>query len=373
MGAMANVQIAPSEPRCRVCRRPSRRPGLCPRCGFRQQDSDRRFEAWVVSGRDKKVPNGVPLNPRFLRNRGDRNLPPNPRGGDADERRSRPSRTALLVQQAMLYSATRASTAHLVEDEAQQAIREVLENLPEGRKALAELERRRWFVSLREWALLPGASVHHAVRKRWVANQVDRALADGVKQVLVLGAGLDTLGLRLARRNPELTVVEVDHPSSLARKRLAVGPTSGLDLVACDFANTRLPEALGDSAFSPSRPTVVVCEGVLPYLSREETQVLFEDVRTLVGAASTVLCTFLAQHSPTGRAPYGPLMLAYASLVGEPLRSQMSPEELTALLAGVGWDVQEVTHTPALLESAFPAPLYRGSIHDLEMFARVAC
>ncbi|MEN0067670.1 MAG: class I SAM-dependent methyltransferase [Myxococcota bacterium] len=284
-----------------------------------------------------------------------------------DQESQAPSRTALLVQQALLYCATRLSTAHLVPDEARATILEVLRNLPEGRQAIQELSQRRWLVKAKEWALLPGATVHHAVRKRWMEQEVERAIANGATQLLVLGAGLDTLGLRLVRRHPSLRVGEVDHPASHKQKQQAVGAESGLHLMACDFSHQRLTEVVGPP-FDPATPTVVVCEGVLPYLSRTETAALFEDLGGFESV--TLLFTFLARHSPTGRMPYGPFMRLFAAFKGEPMRMQMSPDEMKEFVSEMGWTLEEVTHTPALLASTLPAPSYQGPIHDLEAFAR---
>ena len=60
------------------------------------------------------------------------------------------------------------------------------------------------------------------LRKRWIESRVRAKIAAGASQVVVLGAGLDTLGVRLASERPDLRVVEIDHPATLAVKRSVV-------------------------------------------------------------------------------------------------------------------------------------------------------
>lgn len=283
------------------------------------------------------------------------------------------SHTALLVQQAILHSATRWSTAHLVSEASRDASIRLLSRLPEGRRYLQELSPLRWWqVALRERLVLPGITVHHALRKRWIEEQVRAALEEGARQFLNLGAGLDTLALRLASERDDLRIIEVDHPATQAAKASALegeAAAGRLELLPVDFTRQTLRERLPQATtFDPGARTVVVCEGVLPYLDERDAHVLFASLRELLGSGTKVVFTFVAEASPTGRQPYGPLMRVFLAASGEGLRLRLAPEALRALVESEGFSVEVLTHTEALLER-YRAPGYTGALHDLEMHA----
>ena len=67
---------------------------------------------------------------------------------------------------------------------------------------------------------MPGSWALIACRKRFIDDKLDEALRD-VDAVVILGAGMDTRGYRLARRS-DIPVFEVDLPVNIARKKAAV-------------------------------------------------------------------------------------------------------------------------------------------------------
>src|SRR5712672_3174711 len=81
-----------------------------------------------------------------------------------------------------------------------------------GRRMLHAIERES----------APGLSRHWFSRKRMIERLVREAMAEGFSQLLVIGAGLDTLPLRLARRGALSRVVCVDHPATQALVRRAL-------------------------------------------------------------------------------------------------------------------------------------------------------
>jgi methyltransferase (TIGR00027 family) len=67
-------------------------------------------------------------------------------------------------------------------------------------------------------------SVFMAARSRFAEDSLDRAVSRGVRQVVILGAGLDTFSLRNPHAGLGLRVFEVDHPATQAWKRDRLGP-----------------------------------------------------------------------------------------------------------------------------------------------------
>ena len=79
-----------------------------------------------------------------------------------------------------------------------------------------------WAVWLAERATIPGLMLHFMLRKRFIEDSVRASLAAGCEQVVVVGAGFDTLAARLAAEFPQARFIEIDHPATQAAKRLAI-------------------------------------------------------------------------------------------------------------------------------------------------------
>ena len=114
-----------------------------------------------------------------------------------------------------------------------------------------------------------------AVRSRWAEDRLAEAVAHGVSQYVLLGAGLDTFALR--NPDPGLQVFEVDHPASQAFKRRRIeaaglAARSGPIYVPVDFETQDLPSALAAAGFDAGRPAFFAWLGVVPYL--EEPAIL---------------------------------------------------------------------------------------------------
>lgn len=113
-----------------------------------------------------------------------------------------------------------------------------------------------------------------AVRTAFIDARVKRSLASpwSIKQIVLLGAGLDTRAARLAA--PGVRFFEVDHPDSQAYKlariaAIAAYPRDAAAHVACDFERQDFLEQLGGAGYRAGEPALFVWEGVTPYLSED--------------------------------------------------------------------------------------------------------
>jgi methyltransferase (TIGR00027 family) len=111
-----------------------------------------------------------------------------------------------------------------------------------------------------------------AVRSRYAEDELAGAVAHGVRQYVVLGAGLDTL----AYRNPHsgLRVFEVDHPATQVWKReqleaADIAVPASLTFVPIDFERQTLADGLGQAGFDAKAAAFFSWLGVTPYLTRE--------------------------------------------------------------------------------------------------------
>jgi methyltransferase (TIGR00027 family) len=113
-----------------------------------------------------------------------------------------------------------------------------------------------------------------AARSRIAEDALSEALERGVRQIVILGAGLDTFALRSPHGAREIRIYEVDHPATqawklerLAEAQLAIPPW--LVLVPVDFERDDLGEKLAGAGFQQDLPAFFTWLGVVPYLTHD--------------------------------------------------------------------------------------------------------
>jgi methyltransferase (TIGR00027 family) len=130
------------------------------------------------------------------------------------------------------------------------------------------------------------------VRARFAEDELARAVSAGVRQFVVLGAGLDTFAYR--NTDAALRVFEVDHPSTQVWKRrllveagIAVPPE--LAYVPVDFERDTLADSLAAAGFRTDRPACFSWLGVTMYLTEAA---ILETLRFIAGLAKGSSVTF---------------------------------------------------------------------------------
>ena len=137
-------------------------------------------------------------------------------------------------------------------------------------RVLMQLEPLRNYTIKQTDAIMPGIYGAQICRTRFIDEAVEQALAQGIGQVVILGAGLDTRPYRLAGMK-RVQVFEVDLPAvqEVKKKRLHkhVGQLpETVKFVPIDFDNESLEAVFAGTAFDPSTPSLFVWEGVTQYL-----------------------------------------------------------------------------------------------------------
>ncbi len=181
-------------------------------------------------------------------------------------------------------------------------------------------------------------------------DSVIAAIASGVRQVVICGAGLDDRALRF--RTAGIRFFEVDHPVTQADKaeRLqAMGAgDDGPILVPCDFQDGSIAAVLRAHGHAGAEPTLYLCEGLLVYLDQQACHDLLAGLASCAAPASVLVVT-LATHAADVPAA---VVIADANArrrtaAAEPWRTIMRAEEHLAMLATAGWTVTNVEDLPA--------------------------
>jgi methyltransferase (TIGR00027 family) len=164
-----------------------------------------------------------------------------------------------------------------------------------------------------------------ALRAGFLDRQVRRLTRGGVAQVVILGAGLDTRAVRLARDG--VRFFEVDHPATQADKRARVAALAGYDAdaaiyVACDFERDDFLDRLVADGFDAAAPAVIVWEGVAPYLTEAAVRATARRVATGCHPETALLFDYLSKRLVTRARVQDSdeQMLDYVAGLGEPVR-----------------------------------------------------
>jgi methyltransferase (TIGR00027 family) len=192
-----------------------------------------------------------------------------------------------------------------------------------------------------------GMRLFIAARSRLAEDTLAVAVTRGVRQYVVLGAGLDTFAYRNPFSDIELRVFEVDHPATQAwkRQRLAdegiVAPAS-LTFAGVDFERQTLAEGLAAAGFDAKAPAVFAWLGVVVYLTRGAVVETLRFIASVPGGE--VVFDYGEPPSSFPEGAQRSLQLARAqraAALGEPWITRFTPADLAEILRSLGFDALE--------------------------------
>lgn len=180
---------------------------------------------------------------------------------------------------------------------------------------------------------------HMAFRTRAIDDVIAAGMDAGMRQVVVLGAGLDARAWRLGALRDAI-VFEVDHPATQAHKRARLSALAGVRqcarevrFVGVDLERDGLRARLAAAGHDRAQPSVLVCEGVLMYLRPEAVEARLRDLSALAAEGSLLAASYCVVP---GRDAVTEAVLL---LAGEPMHTRLDPPEMAALLARHGFTV----------------------------------
>jgi methyltransferase (TIGR00027 family) len=190
-----------------------------------------------------------------------------------------------------------------------------------------------------------------AVRSRFAEDGLAEAHARGVRQYVLLGAGLDTSPYRAGL--PGLSIFEVDHPATQAWKRTRLDEAriaipGSVTFVPVDFDLEPVASGLARAGFDEARTAFFTWLGVTPYLTR---QAILKTLGFVAGLprGSEIVFDYAERTSGDAARGHGRQALAASvAAVGEPLRSEFDPAALDAEVRHLGFSAVEDLGAEAL-------------------------
>ena len=196
-----------------------------------------------------------------------------------------------------------------------------------------------------------------AVRSRYAEDRLAEAVARGVRQYVVLGAGLDTFAYR--NPFPRLRVFEVDFPATQEWKHTMLAE-AGIDVpssvtyVPLDFEHKTLAASLAEAGFEMNAPAFFCWLGVVPYLTLAAFRATLETVAQMPAGSGVSFDYAVAPEtlSKVGRTAFDALAGRVAA-AGEPFQLFFTPETMAAELHRAGFDRIEQLDSDDLNEIYF--------------------
>lgn len=202
-----------------------------------------------------------------------------------------------------------------------------------------------------------------AARARFAEDRVAAAVAAGVRQVVILGAGMDTFAYR--NPHPDLRIFEVDHPATQTWKeqRLAaagIDHPETLTFVPVDFETQALATELESAGFIRDHPAVFVWLGVVFYLTPDTARTTLEYIAGQARPVEVILDYLQPADTEEDRAQLEARANRLAA-AGEPWFSYFTPDDIAAQLRGLGFtDLED--HSAADLIAGYldDSPEFKG-------------
>ncbi len=185
-------------------------------------------------------------------------------------------------------------------------------------------------------------------RAAYCENVLFHEMLLGVKQYVILGAGLDTFCFRHLELNDSLEIFEVDYPATQDFKKIRLANADyqipdNLHFVSMDFTKEFTVQNLVEKGFMPNKKTFFSLLGVSYYLTKEENANLFNKLFTKVPLGSSIVFDYADDKlfEEKGISNRVQNMVQMVSASGEPMKSCFSYDEMEKMLENSGLLIYE--------------------------------
>jgi methyltransferase (TIGR00027 family) len=188
---------------------------------------------------------------------------------------------------------------------------------------------------------------HVALRTAMLDRVLEAALQHGTRQLVIVGAGLDSRAHRLHALR-DATVYELDHPDGQRVKRERARDlqltAAALHYVPADLERFGFAEGLRDAGHDEGAPSFYLLEGLVPYLRYEVVERTIHELAATAAPGSRIAISYVTPDMVLLRHFRRPLLLSMRAL-GEPLETPLPAEGIAGLLHGEGFMVEHDSDT----------------------------
>ena len=214
-------------------------------------------------------------------------------------------------------------------------------------------------------------------RTRYIDEFLKDQIAEGIRQLVILGAGYDSRAYRFSLFESGVVVFEVDHPDTQLLKMTKVRTIQGsmpkhVVYVHVDFAHEKLEVNLPKNGYDSRLKTLFIWEGVTMYLTAESVDRTLAFIGGYSGEGSCVIFDYLLESALDGTSQLkeAEMMRSHCARLGEPLLFALKENAIGKFLPSRGFDVLENTAAKSLKDAYFRG---KGKQRKVFPLAAIAC
>lgn len=197
-------------------------------------------------------------------------------------------------------------------------------------------------------------------RTKYIDEAVNRALSDGTEQILILGAGFDSRGIRFHKTGNSVKVFELDayatQNAKIERyKEKGIVIPDSLIFVSIDFDKQSVSERLSECGFEKNKKCLIIMEGLTMYLQPESVDSLFKIINDFTGKESRIIFDFIYASVLEYKNLYQgeKELLESTSKAGEKFCFGLNKEDVQGFLSSYGFTVSDIADDAALNKKYF--------------------
>ncbi len=186
-------------------------------------------------------------------------------------------------------------------------------------------------------------------RVAFTEQSLEKLVQQGVKQLIILGAGLDSFIFRHPSLIQQLTVFEIDHPKTqelklMKIKKMGLTIPTKVHFLAIDFEKEKLTQILQNSVFDKNVTTFITWLGVSYYLHRSTIFNMFKELSTLLSKDSYVCFDFCLDEAELHQAGQNELLALkkFVARKNEEFKSSFNSQQLASFFYELGFEVNEL-------------------------------
>jgi methyltransferase (TIGR00027 family) len=178
-------------------------------------------------------------------------------------------------------------------------------------------------------------------RTRFAEDALEVAVANGIKQYVLIGAGFDSFSLRRPHFAEDLEIFEIDHPATQSLKLQRIKAcefelSDKVHFIAADLSQVSVAGALAGSSYRQDSLSFFSWLGVTMYLSLEANFSTFKSIATCAPKRSQLAFTYMEERTLRSNSPAFQAIQRRVSAVGEPFVSGFDPVTLPEQLRTCG-------------------------------------
>lgn len=197
------------------------------------------------------------------------------------------------------------------------------------------------------------------VRARFIEDMAKEQIEKGVKQYVLLGAGLDSFAQRNMSISSQINIYEIDEPDTLAWKKEKLiengyEVADNLHFVPVNFEVSSWWDKLLSKGFNINQPTFISCTGVTLYLNKEAIGDMLKKMTMLAPESVIAIAFYLPiEQLDEEDQPMQKIANEGAEASGTPFVSFFPIEEIVKLANEIGLKEIQTISTKDMTEKYF--------------------